>query len=86
MTQTNPIDVLGDALGMLGQALDMESYEYLSDYRPYYLDAISHALAQGVTPAQIGQYVADNTTNGRSIAMTCEKAARHIQRCGEGAG
>jgi len=75
-----------EALSMLGQALDMESYEYLADYRPYYLTAISHALAHGVTPAKIGQYVADNTTNGRSIAMTCEKAARHIQRCEGGEG
>lgn len=74
------------ALEPLGWVLDLESYEYLLETRSYFVEAITYAIAHGATPEQIGQYVSGNTTNGRSLALTCEKAARHIQRNEESRG
>jgi hypothetical protein len=64
---------------MLQQAIDAESYEWLTGNQPIILSAIEREIACGRTPAQIRLFVLRKT--GRfEIAMRCEQVARHILR------
>lgn len=62
------------------QVIDLDSYEYLSETSPFYVEAIEFALAHGQTPAEIGRFVVSNTSQRRDIGLVCEQAARHLQR------
>lgn len=71
------------ALEPLRQVLDLDSYTYLAEVHPlgpYFLEAIEHALKEGLTPDQIRRYIEDNTGSHRQIGLTCEQAARHLQQ------
>lgn len=69
-----------DPFEPMRQVIDLDSFEYLNETYPFYIQAIDHALANGKTPADIGRFVVENTSSRRDIGLLCEQAARHIQR------
>ena len=63
----------------LQQALDQESYEWLSANASVVLAALERELARGATPNQIKMFVIQRY--GREdFAARIEQAARHIDR------
>lgn len=74
-----------DAFEPMRQVIDLDSYEYLNEAYPFYIQAIEHALTAGKTPTDIGKFVIENTSSRRDIGLLCEQAARHIQRKGQAA-
>jgi hypothetical protein len=72
MTRVHPQDALA-------QAIAMESYDYLTSYAPYLLDAVEAAVQQGMSPHQIGRYVRKELGADRvALALRCEQAAAHV--------
>jgi len=69
-----------DPFEPMRQVIDLDSYEYLNEAYPFYIQAIEHALTAGKAPAEIGRFVVENTSSRRDIGLLCEQAARHIQR------
>ncbi len=69
-----------DPFEPMRQVIDLDSYEYLNEAYPFYIQAIEHALTAGKTPTDIGKFVIENTSSRRDIGLLCEQAARHIQR------
>lgn len=74
-----------DPFEPMRQVIDLDSYEYLNEAYPFYIQAIEHALTAGKTPTDIGKFVIENTSSRRDIGLLCEQAARHIQRKGQAA-
>jgi len=61
----------------LRDALDKESYEWMSGAVPEVLDALEREVAGGRTPEQVKLFVLKHT--GRlELALRCEQAARHL--------
>lgn len=63
------------------QALDAESYNWLSVQAPELLTAIEAEVANGKTPEAIGRMVAAHVGPDRTaLAIRCQQAAAYIQR------
>lgn len=63
----------------LRDALDAESYDWLTTHAPRLLDAIEQELVQGKTPEQLRRIVQDNIGAERvGLALRIEQAARAI--------
>lgn len=65
----------------LRDALDAESFDYLTVHAPRLLDAIEFELSNGRSPAQLRRMVQDNIGAERAgLALRVEQAARAIQK------
>lgn len=64
----------------LRDALDAESFDYLTVHAPRLLDAIEFELNSGRSPGQLRRMVQDNIGPERAgLALRVEQAARAIQ-------
>jgi len=71
-TSTKPVQMVN-----LQQALDAESYEWLTGTHPVILSAIEREVAGGKTAEQVKLFVLRQT--GRiELALRCEQVVRHI--------
>jgi len=64
-------------LPAVGQALDSQSWEWLSDTLPVLSEAIKTEIGRGATPEQVRMFVLHRTER-RELALRCEQAARHL--------
>lgn len=64
-------------LGLVTEALDEISYDWLYDTHPVLAEAIDIAVRQGITPREIRAHVMTQTQR-IELALRCEQAARHI--------
>lgn len=68
-------------LAPLQHVVDLDAYNWLSQHAPYYIDAISTCLNDGVPPDSIRRYLSAQVgTERQAIAIRAEQAARHIMR------
>lgn len=68
---------------LLDSAIDEDAYDWLTQYAPAYVQAISDALNEGATPQQIRWYVSARVGADRqALALRCEQAAHHIAKQG----
>lgn len=69
------------------QALDAESYDYLSTAAPELLTAVEQEVANGRSPEAIGRMVAAHVGSDRTaLAIRCRQAAAYVQRMQDRAG
>lgn len=70
----------------IAEAIDRESYEYLSTTWPDLLDAIDIRVKQGAKPERLRRYTQSLVGADREgIALRVEQAARHSRRIQEAA-
>lgn len=63
----------------LDRVLDRDSYEWLADNAPPLSEAVTKAVAAGISPADIRRRVVDRLGAHRvALALRCEAAARWL--------
>lgn len=76
--ELDPVELV-EALGPVGDALDYGAWRRLADTNERLASAVAMAVAAGVPPAKIRQYVV-NRTGRVELASFVEQAARWLAR------